>query len=265
MQKLNGPLISVVMPSFNSASFIDVAIQSVITQTYTNWELIIADGGSTDDTHKIIEHKMRLFPTCFITLIKNKRDQGPADARSIAIKFSRGSYVAFLDADDIWDESKLSKQIDYMEKECIEFCYTLFHRISPSGKNISGPLDANKNYTYIQYLKKRGIGNSTVILKKELLSDDVISTITKYAEDTLWWLLILKKNHKAFCLELDLVGYRISSDSRSRNIFLNQKKVFKMYTKVLRIPLPLAAYYHFLYLCDVIIRRIRLFLNMRYL
>jgi teichuronic acid biosynthesis glycosyltransferase TuaG len=263
MQKSNSTMISVVMPAFNSASFIDAAIQSVITQTYTSWELIIADGGSTDETHNIIQNKIRLYPTCSIILLKNEYDQGPADARSFAIQSSRGAYVAFLDADDIWHESKLAKQIEYMEKERIEFCYTLFHRISPSGKIISGPLHAKKNYTYKQYLKKRGIGNSTVILKKELLSIDVINTVTKYAEDTLWWLLILKKNHKAICLDLDLVGYRISPNGLSRNIFLNQIKVFQMYTKSLRITFLLAVYYHFLYLCDVIIRRIGLLIDRR--
>jgi glycosyltransferase involved in cell wall biosynthesis len=68
-------MISVVMPAFNSASFIDAAIQSVITQTYTSWELIIADGGSTDETHNIIQNKIRLYPTCSIILLKNEYDQ----------------------------------------------------------------------------------------------------------------------------------------------------------------------------------------------
>lgn len=248
------------MPSFNSAPYIDASIQSVIAQTYKNWELIIVDGGSSDDTHKIIEDKISLHPNCTIIFLKNKQDDGPADARSTAIKISKGSYVAFLDADDIWDEYKLSKQITFMQNKCIEFCYTLFHRISSSGEIISGPLEAEKNYTYKEYLRKRGIGNSTVILKRELLSDDVISTISKFAEDTLWWLLILQKNHVAYCLDLDLVGYRISPNGLSRNLLLNQKKVFQMYTRFLKIPHIFAIYYHILYLCDVIIRRLKLFI-----
>ena len=69
MQKLNSILISVVMPSYNSAAFIDASIQSVINQTYTNWELIIVDGGSSDDTHKIIENKIHSYPNCSINFI----------------------------------------------------------------------------------------------------------------------------------------------------------------------------------------------------
>src|SRR5689334_10222474 len=100
--------VAIVMPSFNSSRHIRTAIASVLAQSYSNWELVIADGGSRDETCRIVEEFAKKDQR--IRLLKNEKDHGPAHARYLAIKASRAPYVAFLDADDWWLPRKLEEQ-----------------------------------------------------------------------------------------------------------------------------------------------------------
>jgi teichuronic acid biosynthesis glycosyltransferase TuaG len=261
--------VSVIMPSFNSEAFIEDSINSVINQIFTDWELLIIDGGSTDATLQLVANKIKSNPQLKISIISNRKDRGPAHARSLGIYNAVGDYIAFLDADDIWDNRKLHLQIDQMKNLNHNFSYTLYHKIHSSGAALSGPLKVKKSYTYRKYLRQRGIGNSTVVVKRELFDDEILNTVTKYAEDTLWWLLIMKKNNTAFLCNFDLMAYRISPNGLSRNTFKNLKMVFLMYIKYLNISYFNTSLIFLLYGIDVSTRRLRLlvssFLNGKFL
>jgi len=224
-----GVLVSIITPVFNSAKFIERTIVSVLNQTYTNWELILVDGGSTDNSRDIVERFERSDHR--IKLVFNPDDKGPAHARYIGIKNSSGKNVAFLDADDIWNKEKLSIQVGVMETKNLPFTYTLCRELQQDEKHVSILLPTNRSFTYKQYLRKRGIYASTVVLRKELLTDDIISIWSKDSyDDTLWWILVMKNGVVATLVPYDLALYRLSPNQLSARRTYTIKKVYKMYS-----------------------------------
>ena len=132
-------LVSIIMPSYNTAQYIAETIQSVINQTYQNWELIIVDDCSSDDTD-IVVGKIK-DPR--IKYIKNQRNSGAAVSRNRALRMANGRWVAFLDSDDLWKPEKLEKQIGFMTKKKCYFSYTDYEEIDADGNKtnvfVTGP------------------------------------------------------------------------------------------------------------------------------
>lgn len=252
--KKDNPLIDVVMPTFNSEKYISGTIDSIIKQDYKNWRLLISDGGSTDKTLKIIDK----YVSCNKNIIKvfSGPDRGPADARRRCIQYDKKSdYIAFCDADDIWHKNKLKKQISFMVKKGINFCYTDYEIISDDGTKKLGTVNPCNSYSYFQYLRKRGIVNSSVLIKKSLLDMDVIKRVGRcHGEDLLWWLLILRKGEVAKKCVGILVKYRIARGSLSTNIFSHLRSIFEIYFLELKDNRFLKLIYFFLYLINVIVR-----------
>lgn len=108
------PLVSIITPVYNSEEYLEETILSVINQTYKNWELLLIDDYSTDNSYKIIE---KYLTDERIKYLRNERNSGPAITRNVGLEKSKGEYIAFLDSDDIWAKNKLELQIDYMKKK----------------------------------------------------------------------------------------------------------------------------------------------------
>ena len=248
-------LISIITPSLNSDRFISECITSVINQSYSNWELLIVDGGSTDKTIKIIEDFTLSDPR--IKLIHNPNDNGTSQARSVGIKEAGGEYLAFIDSDDIWDKDKLQKQIEFLEQNSYSFCFTRYKKLYPNGDISKASIGGHKSNNYYQYLRRRGIANSTVMIHKSCMKNHILNTVGKsHGEDTLWWLLILKEGHTAYSLDESLVLYRVVEGSLSSKIFNNQSTVWHSYRNELQLNIISAFVYYLGYLIDVFIRRL---------
>ncbi len=255
--------VSIIIPSFNSKTFISESISSVINQSYDNWELLIVDGESSDGTQEIIKKAIDLDSR--IRLINNPDDSGPAQARAFGIKFCSGDLIAFLDSDDLWLPSKLEEQISFMIENNAKFTFTSYRLISESGVVSKAELSGWKINSYRQYLRRRGIANSTVIVAKECLSDSILNNVTNImAEDTLWWLLIMKSGYKAFCLQKPLTHYRKVTGSRSSMILENQKAVWSLYRNNLKLGRFQTFFYYLFYLIDVLLRRIKFIVTNRF-
>ena len=141
-------LVSIIMPSYNTASYIEESIQSVLNQTYTNWELIIVDDCSTDETFEILSK----IKDVRIHVYYNNENSGAAMSRNRALKEARGQWIAFLDSDDLWMPNKLEKQISYMKRNGYFFSYTQYREMDEKGKDtgilVSGPKKITKNGMY---------------------------------------------------------------------------------------------------------------------
>ena len=141
-------LVSIIMPSWNTGEFIAESIQSVLNQTYTNWELIIIDDCSSDDTDQIIES----FNDERIKYLKNEKNCGAALTRNRGLREARGEWIAFLDSDDLWMPEKLEHQIDFMKKNGYSLSFTEYEKIDEDSKPlniyVSGPKKVNKNKMY---------------------------------------------------------------------------------------------------------------------
>lgn len=142
-------LVSIIMPSYNTGRFIGETIESVLAQSYKNWELIIVDDCSKDDTDDIVS---QYLADARVHYIKNEINSGAASSRNRAIMEAHGKWIAFLDSDDIWYPEKLERQISFMKENDYHFSYTKYEEIDESGNTIgivvSGPERINKQMMY---------------------------------------------------------------------------------------------------------------------
>jgi teichuronic acid biosynthesis glycosyltransferase TuaG len=253
---MNHILVSVIMPAFNSSQHISEAIESVLSQTEKNLELLIIDGGSNDGTVETIRRYKNLDPR--VKLIYNPDDRGPAHARATGILKSGGQFIAFLDADDLWLPTKLAEQVAFMELKQIDFSYTFYSSLSKDGLTVTCPHSAYASYNFWKLLALRGIGTLTVVIRRRLLSDDVLSHQTKsHGEELLWWLLILRKGYVARLYPKDLARYRKTEGSLSSFLWRHQTTVWTTYRCEIGLNPILGGILYASYLVDVTIRRIR--------
>lgn len=251
--KKNQYLVSVIMPSFNSSVYIGEAIESVLKQTYDNWELIIIDGGSTDNSVYLINNYIRCYNN--IVLIQSVDDDGPGHARAIGVKRSNGHFIAFLDSDDLWLPTKLTKQISFMLEHNLDFTYTRY-RILYQDRSESIIVPMSFSYNYFEYLHRRGISNSTVVLSRVVLSENILNNCRRSAgEDTLWWLLILREGIIAKLLNTDLSRYRDTPGSLSKKKKIhNLTTVWSIYRTELNLHFICALLFFSGYIINVLAR-----------
>lgn len=221
-------LVSIIMPCFNSGKYVEESIISVLKQTYENWELIIVDDASSDNTCQIIkniaenEKRIRLFEL--------KSNQGAAHSRNYAISCAKGQYIAFLDSDDLWSENKLITQIGYMKNKEVGFSFSAYLVINERGE-IQRKIKVPREISYKELLKNTIVGCLTVVIDREIIGDFRMPPIPS-RQDTATWLSILKKGHKAFGIPMTLAYYREMKGSLSGNKVKMLKANWQMYRKV---------------------------------
>ena len=189
-------LVSVIMPSYNTALFIARSIQSVIAQSYRDWELIIVDDCSTDNTDEVVKP---FLSDERIKYFKNRNNSGTAVCRNRALREAKGKWIAFLDSDDLWMPDKLKKQVSFMEKNGYHFSYTKYAEIDTwdkrNGIKVTGP----KKITKTGFFNYCWPGCLTVMYDAEAVGLIQIVDIKKNNDYAMW----LKVCHKATCFLLD--------------------------------------------------------------
>ncbi|SUI75460.1 glycosyltransferase family 2 protein [Shewanella morhuae] len=246
------PLVSIIIPSFNCESSVARTIESVLNQSYKNWEIFIADDFSTDNTCKVIQNFIARDDR--ITLIKRSWNAGPAVTRNRAISCANGRYIAFLDADDSWYKNKLEEQIKFMQKNDIALSYTSYRRIHEDGREL-GFVNAPKSVTYYDILKKNRIGCLTACYDTEKLGKVYMPNISK-RQDLGLWLKILKRIDKAYGLQECLADYNVGVSSVSSNKIVAAKYQWRLYREIEKLPFRVSLYYFLHYVYNSIASRI---------
>ena len=239
------PEISIITPVFESELFIKLTIESVLNQTYQNWELIIIDDASSDGSVKIAESFAVKDER--IKFIKLDSNQGAAAARNRGIKEASGRYIAFLDSDDLWHEEKLYKQLKFMKKNHYAFTYTGFEKINEEGKVIGAIFPYKEEVCYYDLLKSNHIGCLTAMVDLKILGCKMYMPDIKKRQDQGLWLKILKEIDKAYCLYEILGQYRIREGSISVNKIDNLKYQWKLYRNIEKINIVKSFYYMIFY------------------
>lgn len=224
------------MPNFNTAQFVEEAIQSVLNQSYKNFELIIVDDGSIDNSVKIISN----FDDERIVFLPLTSNQGPQFVRNLALSKAKGRYIAFLDSDDMWEKDKLQQQIKYMEDNNILLSYTPYFVINENGHK-SGVFYPRKMLDYHQLLLSCDIGNSTAIYDSKTLGKIQSGSMR---HDYELWLKILKQGYLAQCIgDTPLASIRIRKGSDTSNKLKSAILQWKVYREIEKLSFFQSLFY----------------------
>ncbi len=248
-------LVSVITPAFNSEKFIQTAYSSLLKQDYNNWEWLVTDDNSKDTTYDILLDLAR--SDCRIKVFQNHHNSGAAVSRNKSLENASGRFIAFLDSDDLWYEQKLSLQLEFMKSNNCAFSFTSFDVIEEDERGFRKVVDKNKcgPLSYEDMLKKNAtLGCSTVMLDKKVTGDFSMPLI-RTGQDYALWLSLLKKNIQAYHLPVVLTGYRILSNSISRNKFKKARRQWQIYREIEKITLLPACYYFAHYAYHAIFRK----------
>lgn len=205
--------ISIITPTYNSELYISETILSIQNQTFTDWELIITDDYSSDNTVEVIQSFIKKDDR--IRLYKLKSNQGAGVARNHSIKMAKGRYIAFCDSDDQWKKNKLELQINFMNHNDLVLSYSGYDVIDENGKKIR-TVHPPKIITLKKILSNNYIGCLTAIYDSKILGKQYMPPIRK-RQDWVLWIKILKKIKKTEGLNTSLAIYRVRSNSISRN------------------------------------------------
>ena len=212
-------LVSIIMPYYKKKKYIELAVNSVIQQTYKNFELIIVHDDENKEDLNFLKNLIKKDKR--IKLYINKKNLGAGKSRNKGIKLSQGSLIAFLDADDLWTRNKLKKQIFFMKKNLVDISHTSYHIINSDNKIIGSRRAKDMNHKLL--LNSCDIGLSTVIIKKELITNKIKFANINTKEDYVLWLKITLSNKTIFALKKNLTKWRKLNDS------LSASKIQKLY------------------------------------
>ena len=224
-------LVSVIIPYFKKKNFITKTINSIKNQTYKNLEIIIIYDDEDHSDLKFIKKLKNVDDR--IKIIVNKKSFGAGRSRNIGINMSKGKFIAFLDADDLWKKNKVELQLEYMIKNNFEISHTNYEilKINKKDKKV---MRARMIENYKNLLFSCDIGLSTVMLKKKLISKNCQFPNLKTKEDFVLWLMILKKNVKIGSLDKNLTTWRKLNNSLSSSVLQRLKDGFTLYNKYMK-------------------------------
>ncbi|MEZ4749751.1 MAG: glycosyltransferase family 2 protein [Bdellovibrionota bacterium] len=202
-------LVSILLPNFNSGNYLNEAVDSVLQQSYTEWELIIVDDASTDRSREIAARLAKRDPR--IRVLFHSQNQGAAHARNTALKEARGRHVALLDSDDLWLPQKLQYQLEFMRKTGTAISYTSYRKMNANKSRISLPIPIPTRLTRELLLKHNQIPALTAMIDRNRAGDFRFRNVGH--EDYLLWLELLGNSGAAAGLPMDLARYRLTGKS----------------------------------------------------
>ena len=233
-------LISIITPVYNSEKYIAETIESVLAQTYLDWEMIIVDDCSTDNSKEII--RKYAGKDRRIHLVEFEKNSGTGKARDVALQNAKGRFVAFLDSDDKWLPEKLEKQIRFMSENNYPISFTSYKSIDENGKDLYRIIRVVKSVNLHQYLKNTIIGYSSSMIDLKQTGSFQIADI-RIRVDTQVWISLLKKGFIAYGLDEVLMIYRVHKKSISSNKFYAAKKTWNLYYSVEKLGFYKSVYY----------------------
>ncbi len=233
-------LISVIIPYYHKKKYILSTIKSVTKQTHKNLEIIIIYDEENKDNLNFITNLCKIDKR--IKLIVNKKNLGASFSRNKGIKKSKGKYLAFIDADDLWSRSKLKTQLNYMQKNNIKISHTSYKIIDKNNK-IIGKRHARNFLSKIDLLFSCDIGLSTVLLKKSIFKNNLKFPNIKTKEDFVLWLNIISKKNKIYGINKYLVRWRKLNNSLSTSTSQKLIDGFRVYYKYMNFSFIKSMYY----------------------
>lgn len=246
-------LVSIITPTYNCGRYIGRTIDSVLAQTYENWEMIIIDDRSTDDTRAVVnEYVAKDRRIKYFLLDENS---GAAVARTKAMELADGEYMAFLDSDDIWLPEKLRLQLEFMKENGYAFTCTAYEQIDEEDNSLGRIVKTVKRTDYNRLLLDCPVGNSSVMYSVMKMGKFEVPSIRKRNDDALW-LQMLKKERYIMGMPEVLMRYRIRKNSISSNKLSVIKYHWILYREIEHLSVP-RSMFHICWWCFLKVFRIK--------
>ena len=237
-------LVSVIMPYYKKKAFIESSIQSILCQSYQNFQIIVIDDESSEESSKILKKIANLDKR--INLVVNRINQGAGVSRNLAIENASGEYVAFCDCDDLWKDTKLDEQIKFMKKKNIDFSFTAYEIINENKDKI-GFRTAKDILNFNDLIKSCDIGLSTVVFKKKLFNNPYYRFANlKTKEDYVLWLKLAKDGISLNGLNQNLACWRKNKQSLSSSVTQKILDGFRVYNSYLKFSIFKSIIYLFI-------------------
>lgn len=237
------PLVSIITPVYNSEEYLEETILSVINQTYKNWELLLVDDCSTDNSYEIIE---KYLTDERIKYLRNERNSGPAITRNVGLETANGKYIALLDSDDFWGKTKLENQVKFMVKNNLELSHGNYYFCDLKSEVIK-KIEVSEQIDYKILLKENQFKTMTMMIKKNVLENIRFQDIKH--EDFAFFLDVLKKVNYSLADISKIESYcRIGKVSVSSNKLKSAVWTWNIYRKYEKLNLLLSIYYFINYM-----------------
>lgn len=233
--------VSIITPSWNCEKYVSETIRSVQAQTYKNWEMLITDDCSTDESVKIIEEFAAKDSR--IKLLHLKKNGGAAKARNNSLKHAEGRFVAYLDADDIWKPDKLEKQIAFMLKKKAGFSCTSYEVIDDSGRKLNKEVRMMPKADYVGFLTNNLLQTVGIMVDLSIVDRKyLVMPNLRRRQDAATWLQVLKAGYPCYGMPDILAEYRRAENSLSSNKLKAVKGVWGLYRDIEHLSLPFSCY-----------------------
>jgi len=235
------PLVSIITPVYNAARWLPETLATVHAQTLKEWEHILVDDGSSDDSAVIIEAAAATDSR--IRLLRMAHNSGPSAARNIALDAARGRFIAFLDADDLWRPEKLACSVEWMTSHSYGFIYHDYRHISHDGERMGALITGPEELNFHTLHTRRGHGGClSIVLDRNLIDGFRFPDACIYLhEDFCAWLSLIRRGYVGHRLPVDLGRYRLSAESRSANKMTAALQTWKIYREASKLPRMRAA------------------------
>lgn len=247
--------VSIVVPVYNAAAYLEETVEMVRRQTFGGWELLLVDDHSVDGSYALMEALAQKEPR--IRIFEQEEGlKGAANARNLGTRRAKGRYLAFLDADDLWAQDKLERQLAFQERNAAAFTFTAYEfgdeRARGTGKIVHVPARLG----YRQALSRTVIFTSTVLFDREKIPSRLLEMPDVGSEDTATWWQILRAGYTAWGLDESLAVYRRPGKSLSSNKLAAIRRIWKLYRKQEGLSLAASAWYFCFWAARATLRRL---------
>lgn len=247
--------VSIVIPIHNAEAFILDTVACIKAQTYENWELLLVENGSTDSTLEILESYIQRNPDDRLRLFSID-GKCAAAGRNFGVDQSKGRYLSYLDADDIWEKDKLEKQVKFMQQKKAAFSFTGYEFADENGVGLGKIVKVPETLSYRQALQNTTIFTSTVMFDTEKIPRSMLQMPLIKSEDTALWWKLLRNGETAYGLDENLVKYRRSKGTLSSNKLEAMRRIWNLYRKEEKLSLPYSMYNFFFWALRAVKRRV---------
>ncbi len=245
--------VSIITPAYNASKYLAETIYSVLNQTFADWEMIIVDDCSTDETYEIASDFSRNDTR--IRVFKNNQNLGVAKTRNRGLNEATGDYIAFLDSDDLWVKNKLDVQLRFMMTNNVALSYSMYQNFNSVDKKYGKIIKVPKKMTARKIIGNTAIGCLTVMVNRKMVGEFHMPAL-KHTEDNCTWQEILSRGYTAYGIKQVLAFYRIGYMSMTSNKSKSARLQWETYRNYYKFSFIKSIYYFIKYAINAIIKHI---------